>query len=308
MSCGTWRRHGPSPVSFPKAHPCERMPMSQAITPELRDWIVEQARRGCRPEDVLSAMQASGWQEEVAIAAMEEALSSVLRAQTVTQAPMATVALPEPSLRDEPAVLSAGDRDVRVLMSMASPRVVLFADLLSAQECADLIELARPRLRRSETVQTNTGASEVNASRTSEGMFFNRGENELCALIEARIAHLLNWPVENGEGLQILRYEPGAQYEPHYDYFDPDQPGTPAILRRGGQRVGTLIIYLNAVLQGGGTRFPDVGLEVAPAPGHGVFFSYDRPQPATRSLHAGAPVISGEKWIATKWLRAGRFD
>lgn len=282
--------------------------MTQAITPELREWIVDQARRGCRPEDVLSAMQASGWDEDVAIAAMEEVLSGVLQARTTTEAPRAPVALPEPALHDEPALLHAGDRDVRVLMNMASPRVVLFADLLSAQECAELIELARPRMRRSETVQTDTGSSEVNAARTSEGMFFNRGEHALCQRIEARIAALLNWPVENGEGLQILHYRPGAQYEPHYDYFDPAQPGTPNILRRGGQRVGTLIIYLNAVERGGGTRFPDAGLEVAPTPGHAVFFSYDRPHPATRSLHAGAPVLAGEKWIATKWLRAGRFD
>ena len=87
--------------------------------------------------------------------------------------------------------------------------------------------LAQPRLARSETVQTETGASEVNDARTSEGMFFERGENALCQRIEARIAALLHWPVENGEGLQVLRYRPGAEYKPHYDYFDPAQPGTP---------------------------------------------------------------------------------
>ena len=54
-----------------------------------------------------------------------------------------------------------------------------------------MVELARPRLARSETVQTQTGASEVNAARTSDGMFFERGENPVCARIEARIAALL---------------------------------------------------------------------------------------------------------------------
>jgi prolyl 4-hydroxylase len=39
-----------------------------------------------------------------------------------------------------------------------------------------------------------------------------------------------------------------------------------------------------------------------------VFFSYDRPHPATRTLHGGAPVIEGEKWVATKWLRERRFE
>ncbi len=90
-------------------------------------------------------------------------------------------------------------------------------------------------------------------------MFFERGEAPLIQRIEQRIAALLHWPVEKGEGLQILRYRPGAQYRPHFDYFDPAQPGTAAVLKRGGQRVGTLIMYLHVPQGGGGTVFPDVG-------------------------------------------------
>jgi prolyl 4-hydroxylase len=66
-------------------------------------------------------------------------------------------------------------------------------------------------------------------------------------------------------------------------------------------------MYLNEPQQGGGTTFPDAGLEVAPQRGNAVFFSYDRPTPATRTLHGGAPVIVGEKWVATKWLREREF-
>ena len=112
---------------------------------------------------------------------------------------------------------------------------------------------------------------------------------------------------ESGEGLQVLHYLPGAEYKPHHDYFDPAKAGTPSIVARGGQRVGTLVMYLNAPDKGGGTTFPDVALAVAPIKGNAVFFSYDRPHPITRTLHGGAPVIAGEKWVATKWLREGRF-
>ena len=66
-------------------------------------------------------------------------------------------------------------------------------------------------------------------------------------------------------------------------------------------------MYLNTPQSGGATTFPDVGLEVAPIKGHAVFFSYDRPHPSTGSLHSGAPVTAGEKWVATKWLREGVF-
>ncbi|NML14109.1 2OG-Fe(II) oxygenase [Azohydromonas caseinilytica] len=284
--------------------------MSQQITPELRQWIIDQARAGHRPEAVLAAMRASGWDEATAMEAMESTLQGFidsLQKPTVQPAPLAKVAVPEPALESRPSTMQAGDRQVQVLMTMENPRVVVFGGLLSDEECDQLIELARPRLARSETVDTATGGSEVNAARTSSGMFFGRGETALHRRIEERIAALVNWPVENGEGLQILRYGPGAEYRPHHDYFDPEQPGTPAILQRGGQRVGTVVMYLNTPAQGGGTTFPDVGLEVAPFKGNAVFFSYERPHPDTRTLHGGAPVLDGEKWVATKWLRERVF-
>ncbi len=132
-------------------------------------------------------------------------------------------------------------------------------------------------------------------------MFFERGEAPLIARIERRIAALLRWPADHGEGLQILRYRPGAQYRPHHDYFDPAQPGTATVLERGGQRVATLVMYLNAPERGGATTFPDVGLEVAPVKGCAVFFSYDRPQSRP------APCMAARRcWRARSgWRRSG---
>jgi prolyl 4-hydroxylase len=277
--------------------------MTQAITPELRQWIVAQAQAGHSPEDVLAAMKTAGWNEDVAIAAMEETLS-----QHLDKTLPAPVPVPDIDLVRSPRWLDAGDRQVEVVMAMQLPRVVVLGGLLSDAECDALIDAARPRLARSLTVQTATGGEEVNADRTSQGMFFDRGESALLKTIEARIPRLVHWPVERGEGIQVLHYRPGAEYKPHYDYFDPDQPGTPTILKRGGQRVGTLVMYLNDPEAGGGTTFPDVGLEVAPRKGSAVFFNYNRPHPATRSLHGGAPVLAGDKWVATKWLREGVFE
>jgi prolyl 4-hydroxylase len=280
----------------------------QPITPELRQWIVDQAAAGQPPEAVLKAMLASGWHEDVAAAAMETVLRGALDEHARANGLPPFCIVPEPLLPGTPPVLQLADREVRVLMSLRNPRVIVFGGLLSDAECDELIVQARQRLARSETVQTATGGSEVNEARTSEGMFFGRGETPLCARLEARFAELLDWPLENGEGLQILRYGPGAEYKPHYDYFDPAQPGTPAILARGGQRVASLVCYLNTPASGGTTVFPDVQLDVAPIKGNAVFFSYDRPHPMTRSLHGGAPVTAGEKWVATKWVREGRFE
>lgn len=278
----------------------------QAVTPELRAWIVAQAQSGCRPEDVLASMRASGWDEDVAIEALESTVQSHLAERGI--------ALPEARPVPEPLgdalapAITVDGHTVQVLMAMRHPRVVLFGGLLTADECNALRASAEPRLARSETVDNRTGGSEVNEARTSRGMFFERGETPLIDRIERRIAALLNWPLENGEGLQVLHYRPGAEYKPHHDYFDPQHPGTASIVKRGGQRVGTLVVYLNTVERGGGTIFPDVGLEVAPVQGHAVFFSYDRPHEATRTLHGGSPVEAGEKWVATKWLRERRFE
>jgi prolyl 4-hydroxylase len=280
---------------------------TQQITPELRQWIVEQAQAGHGPESVLTSMLASGWNEDVAVEAMEATLREYLDHQAVEQGLPPAIPVPDPNLDESPLYLDAGDRQVCVLQAMYDPRVVVFGGLLSDEECDALIALAKPRLARSLTVETKTGGEEINADRTSNGMFFQRGENELVRRIEARIARLVNWPEENGEGLQVLHYLPGTEYKPHYDYFDPSEPGTPTILKRGGQRVGTLVMYLVEPDKGGGTTFPDVHLEIAPKRGNAVFFSYERPHPSTRTLHGGAPVLAGEKWIATKWLRERRF-
>ena len=281
--------------------------MSQQITPELRTWIIEQAQAGHSAESVLQSMKASGWDEDVAVDAMESTLRGHLDQQAAEQGLPPSLPVPEPDLGDEPLYLDGGDRQVAVLSAMAAPRVVVFGGLLSDEECDALIEAAKPRLSRSLTVATKTGGEEVNADRTSQGMFFQRGESELVRRIEARIARLVNWPEINGEGMQVLQYVPGTEYKPHYDYFDPAEPGTPTILKRGGQRVGTVVMYLNEPEKGGGTVFPNVHLSVAPKRGNAVFFSYERPHPSTRTLHGGAPVTAGEKWIATKWLREREF-
>ncbi|NIC41509.1 2OG-Fe(II) oxygenase [Aquabacterium sp. A08] len=297
--------------------------MSQTVTPELRAWIVAQATAGFAPDAVLRAMVEAGWTEAVALDALEHTLSEHLAqrapAQPVSQPPRRRAsapadgaasfapALPQPDLRGAPRLLDAGDREVAVLASLRRPQLVVFGNLLAPEECEALVAAARPRMSRSLTVETQTGGEALNADRTSQGMFFRRGETELIARIEARIARLLHWPVSHGEGLQVLQYRPGAEYKPHYDYFDPREPGTAKITQRGGQRVATLVIYLNEPVRGGGTTFPDVGLEVAPQRGNAVFFAYDRPHPATQTLHGGAPVLEGEKWVATKWLREREF-
>jgi prolyl 4-hydroxylase len=285
--------------------------IEQAVNPELNQWIVEQATAGYTADQLLASMLSTGWSQDVATRALEEHLpatitGSILSAQKVR--PQIKPHMPDVNLSGSPYRIDAGDRWVDVIFSMSEPRLVVLGNVLSDYECDAIIEAARPSMSRSFTIQPDSGGEEENPVRTSFGMFFQRGQNDLIARVEARIARLVGWPQENGEGMQVLHYAPGAKYEPHNDYFDPAALGAPVLLKRGGQRLATFLMYLHSPEQGGGTVFPDVNVEVAPQRGNAVFFSYERPEASSKTLHGGAPVIKGEKWVATKWLRRNEFS
>ena len=169
----------------PPAEAAARQP--QAVTDELRRWIIEQAEAGCRPEDVLTAMKTAGWDEEVALDAMEDTLRARLDELGPRKARAALppgVPVPNPDHDDSKSpVIDVDGHPVRVLMTMAEPRVMVFGNLLTEAECDAMVALASPRLARSETVDNATGGSEVNAARTSDGMFFERGETQILGVV-----------------------------------------------------------------------------------------------------------------------------
>ncbi len=284
------------------------MSASTQDTPELRQWIIRQTEAGHSPQTLLAQLVSQGYAEETAVTIMTATLESRLaeiRSRTANKEIESGIPVPQPIGTAWPSVVHALDREVKVLFSLALPRVVLFGGLLSDKECDELIALSRPRVTPSNVVDLDSGGEKLHADRTSSGAALTRGGTPLISRLEQRIAALLNWPVDHGEALQILRYEVGQEYKPHYDYVDPAQPGAAPFLARGGQRVASLVMYLNTPQDGGATNFPDVGLEVAAVKGNAVFFSYDRPHPSTKTLHGGMPVRAGEKWVATKWLREG---
>jgi prolyl 4-hydroxylase len=189
------------------------------------------------------------------------------------------------------------------------PRVFFIKDLLSEQECNELIALAESNLQRSSVVANDSTENEIINTRTSQGYSLERKQNEVVAAIEKRFSMLTMLPEENGENIQVLLYQPGGEYQPHHDYFDSDTIGGRHELARGGQRIASLVIYLNTPEEGGQTVFPMLGINVTPQKGGALLF-YDctldgKEDPLT--LHGGAPVLKGQKWIATMWFRQGPF-
>ncbi|TMU73972.1 2-oxoglutarate-dependent dioxygenase [Pseudomonas fluorescens] len=277
------------------------MHTTTTLPPALYTWVAEQRRAGQPVERLRKAMLDKGWSEQDADVALGEPGPPSAEANGTPD--VVAIKLPAPDLSASPQYITVDHQRIKVLQTLEHPRIVVFADFLSEEECELLMAAARPRLERSKV----QGKEErvLSETRTSEGMFFRRQETDFVGRIEQRISTLLNWPLEYGEGIQVLRYGPGAEFAPHHDYFDPRHFEKP--LLRGGQRVATLIMYLHEPEQGGATVFPDINLSIFPAKGSAVFFSYHKPDPSTLSLHGGAPVIAGEKWIATKWLREGEF-
>ncbi len=206
-------------------------------------------------------------------------------------------------------IIKTFDRDVKLTMYMSEPVTAIFDNFLSMEECDKLIELSKNRLNKSTTVNMDTGTPETITNRSSEGAFFNKTESDFIINIEKRTSEIMNWPVENGEGLQVLYYKTGGEYKPHFDYFPPEIPGSKIHLANSGQRVSTLVMYLNDVKDGGGTTFPKLNLTIIPKKGSAAYFEYfnDLGQVNPLSLHSGDPVIIGEKWIAVKWMRENRF-
>ncbi len=271
---------------------------------DWQGWVRLNVSRGCSRASMLAVLESNGFAAVLAGDAIDEAVLHPRAVVGVTSpAPPPKFERPVP-FADGNAVACQG-QVVRVVMALDQPQLVVYENLLSDAECTLLVELAEGRMAPSTVVDDERGHARTDSHRTSTGASFERGEFAALAVIEDRIAELLSWPATHGEGLQVLRYTAGGEYSAHFDYFDPDKAGSAAHLAQGGQRVGTLLLYLCDVAAGGGTRFPTLGLELRPQRGSGVFFAnvdaLGRVEPA--SLHAGVAVREGVKYIATKWLR-----
>ena len=148
------------------------------------------------------------------------------------------------------------------------------------------------------------------ARRSRNARLIDPLRDAVVAHIEDRLARCSLLPPENAEPITVLCYGPGDEYRPHSDYYDPRHPGSATGLRMGGQRVATFLAYLNDVAAGGDTAFPRIDLAVAPERGSGLLFFNCLPDgaPDPQTLHAGTPVEEGEKWLLSRWIRAGVYS
>lgn len=273
------------------------------IGEQWRSWITENLNRGVPRDRLFEQMVASGFNR----IATEDAIAM-----------QAGWRMPVPSNREERTAAALSNladyredlaAELRPILTLKSPRISLFESAIGRDQCVELIAEASSRMKVATIVDSVTGHAEQHSSRRSDVAMFNRAETPLVDAIERQLSSLLRIPIDHGEGLQVVRYGVGGEYRPHFDFFPDLHAGSAAHTERGGQRIATMILYLNNVLSGGETDFPDAGVTVRARQGFGCYFSSvdDDGLADDRSLHAGRPVLDGEKWIATKWYRRNPY-
>ncbi len=190
-----------------------------------------------------------------------------------------------------------------------SPNIAAMPGALAPLECDYLIAVSAPLMQPSKVVDADEAGAVAAGYRTSDGAVLLPAHMDFPAvcLLRRLSAHAGIAP-EQGEFLSLLRYRPGQEYRPHHDYLLPDAADYSRV-KACGQRRSTLLTYLNGGYAGGETAFPDLDITFKGSPGDALWFENTdgRGKPFETSLHAGAPVTSGEKWLMTLWCREKPF-
>jgi prolyl 4-hydroxylase len=188
------------------------------------------------------------------------------------------------------------------------PQLLTAARILPAEFCEYLIGIAAPLQQRAE-VNDALGQAQVHEMRTNSHARFGLTNTDVIGVLAARrVAQVVGEPFENQEDTMVLRYLPGEAYDDHYDFVDPRVPQFQRELELQGQRIATVLIYLNEQYTGGETEFPELGWRYRGSQGDALAWRNVTAagQPDMRTLHAGRPPVSGEKWLLSKWIRDRR--
>jgi len=184
---------------------------------------------------------------------------------------------------------------IRVVEGFAPPAVAAW-----------LIARAEHRLRHGEVNDSATGEVHTHTMRTAMSAPFNLLDKDMVTVVmQERAARATRLPVAQHEPPNVISYLPGQEFQPHYDYVDPAVPHFQMELMLQGQRVATVVTYLNDGFEGAETAFPRLSWSFKGGVGDALTFfnvgADGRPDP--RTLHAGLPPTNGRKWVLSQWLR-----
>lgn len=174
--------------------------------------------------------------------------------------------------------------------------VMLMHRALPADACTSLIRKAdEEALWESSTVVSSTTSQlPLQHVRTSATATFNlphHEEDETLNAIRGWAAETLGLPAEYVEPLQIARYGRGQEYKKHVDWRPANFNG----LHIFGQRVATILVYLNTLPEGAGgeTEFLALNAKVRPVQGSAAIWTNVNSQgvPTMETSHLANPVL-----------------
>ena len=184
-------------------------------------------------------------------------------------------------------------------------KIYEYENFLSIEECNKIILLSQGKLSYSK-VLCPTGLCKDTKHRTSSNTFIKDSADPVCLKISNLVEKILGIPKNHYEDLQIVKYDAGEMYKPHWDACVGSKGTCDDFIKSAGQRVATFIIYLNDNFEKGETFFPKKNLSFKPVRGKALlFFNLERDNITilNNSLHAGQPPSHGTKWMCNKWIR-----
>ncbi|MDC1332488.1 2OG-Fe(II) oxygenase [Gammaproteobacteria bacterium] len=191
-----------------------------------------------------------------------------------------------------------------VTLFSSDPIIYVVDDFISEDECQEFINCSKDKLQPATVVGLDN--EQKLKDRTNEFAWLEHHANESIHEVSKRLSILVQMPIRNAEMFQVVHYERGTEYKPHFDSFDQSTELGKKYWEPGGQRMITALIYLNDVEDGGATYFPELNISINPKKGNVLVFHNTISETTNinpRSLHAGMPVSSGEKWAANLWFR-----
>jgi len=190
-----------------------------------------------------------------------------------------------------------------------SPRVGVIEGFVPKALCDWIIRRARSKLEITKVKDPVQGGGRQVDYRNNAGAGFSLIESDLILqMVNIRIADAIGLPLANQEPTNVLRYFPGEEYRPHFDFITRSARNETE-LRAAGQRATTVLVYLNDAYERGETEFPELGWRYKGKPGDALVFWNVTPggEPDSRTLHAGRTPTRGEKWLYSKWVRERQY-
>ena len=192
----------------------------------------------------------------------------------------------------------------------SDPEIIYYDDFITDEECKFIIDVSKGNMERAKVSDDSININTYKG-RTNKSYWIPLDKYDIMKKLCIRIAIQIGFPFKHFEQFQVIHYSPGEEYKYHYDAYDIKSDTYEKYCGERGNRVKTVLCYINDVEEGGETAFDCINgrtepIIIKPVKGRMVVFFKNINEDGsinTQSRHAGLPVISGEKWAFNLWVR-----